>query len=341
VLVALAVACAPAAAVIGGGTVDPMRYPYVAKLLGCTGTLIAADRVLTAGHCAAELEIGDTVGFPGGETRHVARLAQDYDYFRTLPADSTDTRPRPHDAALVQLDAPITDIAPVRLATRADVALYAPGTLVTTLGYGITFVGQTEPRGVLHSGVVEIRADGTCRSLLTPFHAADDYNAAAMLCTTDPDAQKPFVSGCNGDSGGPLVAAAAGADLQVGLDDWGVHCGTHDGDPENYADIAAIDAFATVHSPQWAPIAFGLPKLRGTVATGHTVSCVAPHYAKPQPKLTYTFTDGGDPLSDSHSRRFTIRRELRGVHLSCRVQARTRGGESDTGDSPAVFVGHR
>ncbi len=328
---------------IGGAPVDPARYPYVANLTGCSGTLIAPDRVLTAAHCAAELTIGDAVGFPGGETRHIARLAQDYDYFRALSADPTDTRPRPHDAALVALDAPLTDIAPVRLATKTDSAAYAPGALATTLGYGVTLVPQSGSQKMLNSGAVEIRSDSSCRSLLTPLRAAHDYNAAAMLCTTDPDGHKPFASGCRGDSGGPLVVTVAGADLEVGLDDWGVHCGTHNGDPENYADIAAIHAFAAARSPQWAPIALGpgLPKLRGTVAIGHTVSCVAPHYAKPQPKLTYTFTDGGFALSDSRGRRFVIRRDLLGVHLSCRVQARTRGGESDTADSPTVLVGHR
>jgi hypothetical protein len=43
---------APAGAVSGGHSLDIATAPYVVWLpQGCTGTLIAPDRVLTAGHC--------------------------------------------------------------------------------------------------------------------------------------------------------------------------------------------------------------------------------------------------------------------------------------------------
>ena len=44
-------AVAPAGAVSGGRTADIARMPFVAKVGGCTATLIAPDRVLTAAHC--------------------------------------------------------------------------------------------------------------------------------------------------------------------------------------------------------------------------------------------------------------------------------------------------
>ena len=56
--VAVAVPAAPAegprarAAVVGGEPAPPGAYPYIVALSrGCGGTLIAPDRVLTAGHC--------------------------------------------------------------------------------------------------------------------------------------------------------------------------------------------------------------------------------------------------------------------------------------------------
>ena len=51
----MAVAATPAAAVSGGAKAPIADAPYVAWLPeGCTGTLIAPDRVLTAGHCLSE-----------------------------------------------------------------------------------------------------------------------------------------------------------------------------------------------------------------------------------------------------------------------------------------------
>src|SRR3954471_14771249 len=45
------VCAAPASAVSGGETVDFKTVPFVANVGGCTATLIAPDRVLTAAHC--------------------------------------------------------------------------------------------------------------------------------------------------------------------------------------------------------------------------------------------------------------------------------------------------
>ncbi len=48
---------APASAIVGGNDASPGEYPSVADItfgaFGCTGTLIAPDTVLSAGHCGS------------------------------------------------------------------------------------------------------------------------------------------------------------------------------------------------------------------------------------------------------------------------------------------------
>src|SRR3954453_2812159 len=66
------VCAAPASAVSGGETVDFKTVPFVANVGGCTATLIAPDRVLTAAHCL--LDKPDPHDFSvevGGEGRRV------------------------------------------------------------------------------------------------------------------------------------------------------------------------------------------------------------------------------------------------------------------------------
>src|SRR5919107_6224763 len=62
-----AVSAAPAKAVVGGHDVAPGAYPAVADItfgaFGCTGTLIAPNAVLTAGHCGS-ITGGSGVGSP-------------------------------------------------------------------------------------------------------------------------------------------------------------------------------------------------------------------------------------------------------------------------------------
>lgn len=342
-LVALACAADPAGAVIGGYRVDPATVPYLADLGGCTGTLIAPDRVLTAAHCTNHIDVGDSIRFTGGEVRHVKRMADDYAYARRVPVgDDAEADPRPFDAGIVQLDQPVTDIAPIKLATSADAQLYGPGTHATTLGLGITH-DTVDAVGELRAGAVEIHGDGDCRFRLSLVGAADQYVGADMLCTTDPDGMAPFVSGCFGDSGGPLVVNGPDdAPLEVGIDDWGVYCGARHGDPENYADAAVISSFALTPQPVWQPVALSRPRLAGTVAVGGTVFCTPPTYANPQPtKLFYEFDNGPTRLVRSSRRRYVIPASQRGGHLSCAVKAQTIGGPELSDNSPSAVISGR
>jgi hypothetical protein len=241
------------------------------------------------------------------------------------------------------LDSPVTDVTPVAIATAADADAYPPGTSATTFGYGVTDVDQTVSPQILRSGRVTIHSDRACLSMLRQIESDEQFVAATMLCTADPDHRPPYTSGCFGDSGGPLVVSRTdGTPLEVGIDNWGVFCGDHHGDPENYADVAVIAPFATAASPSWQPLPLGRPMLRGTIATGHVAFCQAPAYADPQPtKLTYRFSDATHSLADTSSRRFVIPGALAHRRLFCTVKAQTQGGTTVSEDSLSTLVAGR
>ena len=70
IVAAALVSATPAHAVSGGETVAVSTVPYVVGLGGCTGTLIAPDRVLTAAHCVTSYDRPDRIGIVIGEDKN-------------------------------------------------------------------------------------------------------------------------------------------------------------------------------------------------------------------------------------------------------------------------------
>jgi trypsin len=139
VIVAVLVFCAPALAVTGG-SLDGSAHPAVGILLAdqgngpepaCSGSLISPTVFLTAGHCTAGLASNRVwVSFDSQWTPSSA-LLQGTAYTHPLyGADKRDT----HDVAVVVLDAPVTGIAPLALATEN--ALATPPASEVIVGYG-------------------------------------------------------------------------------------------------------------------------------------------------------------------------------------------------------------
>src|SRR5215218_2659222 len=67
-------ASAPAGAVVGGELLDEAQVPWLANL-GCGGTLVAPDRVLTAAHCVGGAPAGSVGLTVAGVPRAVAGVA--------------------------------------------------------------------------------------------------------------------------------------------------------------------------------------------------------------------------------------------------------------------------
>ncbi len=182
--------------VIGGGDAPAGAWPDVAALrdgqakLLCTGTLIAANVVLTAGHCdrtdLADVLVGG-VPLDHPEQGEVLGIASKLAY-----PDAAESE----DVALIVLATPSSH-APRGIASGWDVADAAAITLV---GYGATDA----------AGTVFVPALQQAQTAITDFACATSAGCNALA--------QPFgelgaggmgVDTCVGDSGGPLYLGGA------------------------------------------------------------------------------------------------------------------------------------
>jgi secreted trypsin-like serine protease len=178
--------------VVGGTTVKPGVWPDAVAVLSdtaaCTGTLIAPDVVLTAGHCidtkpAVVLVDSVDYGQPGGEAIRVKWSLAYPDWQRA------------YDVGVVVLDHPAK--AQPRLVAAACSARegLVPDAEVELVGFGLTTKSGTGDNTRLHQAALSV-IDATCTD--------DPACAAAIAPGGEFTAGGHGSDACFGDSGGPV-----------------------------------------------------------------------------------------------------------------------------------------
>lgn len=234
-------------AIINGHDAAPDSWPWVVFILrrddedssfSCTGTVVARNVVLTAAHCAEDLTTGAT-HLPASYTVITGRLdladrstGQVLGVTRVIVDPAFDPAALTSDAALLVLARPTTSPA-IPLATAADDASLARGTLGYLAGWGRTAADSTTHPTMLQSATTVLQSDADCALAL-----GGDFDAASMRCTLGPP---PGVATCHGDSGGPLLVQRADATyVEVGITSWNIP-GCPTTSPDAFARVGEVE----------------------------------------------------------------------------------------------------
>jgi secreted trypsin-like serine protease len=253
----------------------------------CSGTVISANVVLTAGHCAVDESTGAALD-PGGfrvvtgavdwtdtVNRRVSGVSQvivDPAYNRAAVTS---------DAALLVLSTP-TAAPAIRLAGSADQNLEQAGTGAVIAGWGATYAGDPYLTHVLQWASTVVQSSAYCGQF------SITYNPAVKLCTVDP----PYsdTGTCTGDSGGPLLASdASGQPVEIGVTSTGpTDCNTVTAD--YFTAVLPLSSWASSWIRAVAPPS---PPPPPVTTTPPPVTTTPPPSSPSQPQLPrMTLSDG-------------------------------------------------
>jgi len=191
--------------IIGGTVVTSGNWRDTVAVIGaqgtCSGTLIAPDVVVTAGHCAeinptrVKLDTIDMNG-TGGITATVQSITA-YPSWETT-----------YDVSVIKLATPITAVPPRKVAAACTFTQgWSTGTSVHLVGYGAIDIQAQGDNSKLYEVSVPL-TDPTC--------------ASGNGCQTAVSPDGEFTAGgagrdsCNGDSGGPVYLDTPRGTLLVG-----------------------------------------------------------------------------------------------------------------------------
>jgi len=240
--------------VVGGGDVPDGEYPFMAALRDtrhgstaneqqfCGGTLIDQDSVLTAAHCVdgssvspLRVTVGRTVLSSGqGQTRGVSRIFVHPNY----RGNSSDA----YDAAVLDLDGPVTGIAPIKLSRSSEDSLEQAGHFATVAGWGNTIA---QPASGTSGNNYPDRMRAARVPLVSDSRAKQVYGGGFVSSLMVAAGEKGKDT-CQGDSGGPMFTKTSDKYRQIGITSFGYGCAAA-GYPGVYTEVnsSSIRGFIT------------------------------------------------------------------------------------------------
>lgn len=222
-------------AIIAGEIANPKRFPYYVRLefdgiFGCGGSLITDEFVLTAAHCASEMDTttGTVVvgghNYSAGVTRSVTGIFIHNAYDGLLSVAN--------DIALLKIEPLPSNRNFTKIKYQSNRNFLKVNDSATVIGMGLTETGEEAEQ--LKQVELKILDEATCdETYLGGIHRK------SMLCAGDSGEDS-----CQGDSGGPLIVLGETPeeDIQVGVVSWGEECASQE-KPGVYADVAYLQSW--------------------------------------------------------------------------------------------------
>ncbi|WP_392961382.1 S1 family peptidase [Streptomyces sp. LN245] len=221
--------------IVGGTTTTTTAYPFMMQITDarqsqfCGGTLVAADKVVTAAHCMAG-ETTNSIRVVGGRTflngtdgtvSKVSDIWINPDYTDATEGD---------DVAVLTLSTSMP-YTPARYVSGSDTGLYAAGTTARIVGWGTTSENGASSNQ-LRTATVPTVSDSSCAASYGSIFVASDMVCAGYAVGG--------VDTCQGDSGGPLLIGG----VLAGITSWGEGC-AEPGYPGVYTRLTTFSSLVT------------------------------------------------------------------------------------------------
>lgn len=205
----------------------------------CTGTLIAKNWVLTAGHCIIT-EFGEPADISVVAQVGSERVSRKVSLVRVHPEyRSTRTKGTQNDIALMRLAYPLYGVKPIASARPKDVSAGIYQSNLILYGWGRVLRGSSEDR--LNDTWTSPLKPRAVRQLEIPVDQVPiGFDPELHLPTLNVSSGGLIQGSCHGDSGGPVIGRVAGVPKVVAIVSYGV--------PDCLADIAGIN---TKTAPLW------------------------------------------------------------------------------------------
>jgi secreted trypsin-like serine protease len=233
-------------AIVGGHFARTGQFPWLARVLArrgrvvdsCSGTVVATDLILTAGHCVEDVQTGITYGASEFEVRTAAAgqpNTRTSRVSRVLVYPGFERASGAGDVALLELSTPAL-APPIQLAGEAEA--WPSGTSALMAGWGRAN-GETQAPFLRWAHTV-VQSPQWCASRLRGFHTR------RQVCVMN--APSDNTAGCFGDSGGPLLVERGNTTIEIGVLDGSVVRGSRiitclTTEPTVYANSSVISGW--------------------------------------------------------------------------------------------------
>lgn len=229
--------------IVGGGKADENEYGWQVQMsMGCGGTLIGREWILTAAHCFTSPNDDFTI-----ELAHQTYLRSTATKVKVFIHPQFDSNTLDNDIALVQIQPLSCDlindgVQAIGLAANDEYGGFTiDGCTAFITGTGYTDEQQTPTIfGSLFEISSTVHNKQWCNSRGFKNMVRIDDRA---VCAWSEDEQRE--DACQGDSGGPLkididISTTQHIYVQLGIVSWGIGCGKY---PGVYTNIASFNAW--------------------------------------------------------------------------------------------------